>query len=190
MPWKYKDRIVRAGKAWIDDKGIKHPNIWMRWTDAEKKAFGLAWEDPPASEALYNNRFYWGRETDGTLIPKSLTDVNVVDDDGKAVNDPITGKQMVTLGLKSLAIAQAKREAASLLAPYDWYVTRKAETNKAIPSDVSTYRTAVRTSCEKIEASINAVDTHAKFMALYDAPVDSDGEPTGNAPISDWPDEI
>ena len=190
MPWKYKDRIVRAGKAWVDDDGIKHPSVWMRWTDAEKKAFGLTWEDPPASEAPYNNRFYWGRETDGTLIPKSLTDVNVVDDDGKAVNDAITGKQMVTLGLKSLAIAQAKREAAGLLAPYDWYVTRKAETNKAIPSDVSTYRTAVRTSCEKIETAINAVKTHAKFMALYDVPVDSDGEPTGNAPISDWPDAI
>jgi len=27
-------------------------------------------------------------------------------------------------------------------------------------------------------------------MALYDTPVDSDGVPTGNAPINDWPDEI
>ena len=38
--------------------------------------------------------------------------------------------------------------------------------------------------------AINAVKTHAKFMALYDTPVDSDGNPTGNAPISDWPDAI
>ena len=96
----------------------------------------------------------------------------------------------LTLGLKSVAIAQAKTEAAELLAPYDWYVTRKAETDKAIPSDVSTYRAAVRTSCANIEAVINAVKTHAKFMALYDTPVDSDGNPTGNAPINDWPDEI
>ena len=189
MPWKYKDRIVRAGKAWIDDKGIKHPNIWMRWTDAEKKAFGLTWEDPPASEAPFDNRFYDGRKTDGTLIPKSLTDVNEVDEDGKALLDD-GGKQIVTLGLKSSAIAQAKTDAASLLAPYDWYVTRKAETDKAIPSDVSTYRTAVRTSCANIETAINAVKTHAKFIALYDVPVDSDGEPTGNAPIRDWPDAI
>ena len=117
MPWKYKDRVIRAGKSWIDDNGIKHPNIWMRWTDAEKKAFGLTWEDAPASEEPFDNRFYHGRKTDGTLIEKSLTDVNVVDEDGKAVNDPITGKQMVTLGLKSTAIAQAKTEAAGLLAP-------------------------------------------------------------------------
>ena len=190
MPWKYKNRTIRVGKAWVDDNGIKHPNIWMRWTDAEKKAFGLTWEDPPASEAAFDNRFYHGRETDGTLIPKSLTDINVVDEDGKAVNDPITGKQMVTLGLKSSAIAKTKEIANYKLAVHDWYVTRKAETDKAIPSDVSTYRAAVRTSCANIETAINAVKTHAKFMALYDAPVDSDGNPTGNAPINDWPDAI
>ena len=145
MPWKYKDRVIRAGKAWIDDNGIKHPNVWMRWTDAEKKAFGLTWEDPPASEAAFDNRFYHGRKTDGTLIEKSLTDVNV---------------------------------------------TRKAETNKAIPSDVSTFRTAVRASCEKIETAINAVKTHAKFMALYDDELNSDGTVKTVAPIRDWPDAI
>ena len=150
----------------------------------------MTWEDPPASEAAFDNRFYHGRKTDGTLIEKSLTDVNVVDEDGKAVNNPITGKQMVALGLKSVAIAQAKTEAAGLLAPYDWYVTRKAETNKAIPSDVSTFRTAVRASCEKIETAINAVKTHAKFMALYDDELNSDGTVKTVAPIRDWPDAI
>ena len=191
MAWKYKSKTLREGRGWVDDNGFKHPYNWASvWTDTDKKNWGVTWEDPPASEAAFDNRFYSGRKTDGTLIEKSLTDVNVVDEDGKAVNDPITGKQMVTLGLKSAAIVQAKAEAAGLLAPYDWYVTRKAETNKAIPSDVSTFRTAVRTSCEKIETAINAVKTHAKFMALYDTPVDSDGNPTGNAPISDWPDAI
>ena len=189
MPWKYNNRTIRAGKAWTDDNGIKHPNVWMRWSDAEKKAAGLVWEDPPASEAAFDNRFYHGRQTDGTLIPKSLTDVNEVDEDGKALLD-IDGKQIVTLGLKSVAIAQAKTEAAGLLAPYDWYVTRKAETDKAIPSDVSTYRAAVRTSCANIEAAINAVKTHAKFMALYDDELNSDGTIKTVAAIRDWPDAI
>ena len=190
MPWKYNNTIIRAGKSWRDDNGITHPATWMRWTDAEKKAAGLVWEDAPASEAPFDNRFYWGRQADGTLIPRSLTDVNVVDDDGNAVNDPITGQQMVTLGLKSIAVAQAKTEAAGLLAPYDWYVTRKAETDKAIPSDVSTYRAAVRASCAAIETAINGASDLAAFMALYDTPVDSNGDATGNAPINDWPDAI
>ena len=113
------------------------------------------------------------------------------DDDGEAVNDPMTGKQGVTLGLKSLAVLTTKKSAASLLAPYDWYVTRKSEKSTAIPSAVSTYRDAVRTACASIETAIGNCDTHAKYKALYDQPVDSDGEPTGDpAPISAWPDAI
>lgn len=191
MPYKYSSKTLKEGKGWVDDNGFKHPYNWASaWSDANKKSWGVTWEDAPAGEAAFDNRFYWGRQTDGTLIERSLTDVNVVDEDGKAVNDPITGKQMVTLGLKSVAIALAKTQAAGLLAPYDWYVTRKSEKSTAIPSSITTFRDAVRTSCAAIETAINAVDTHAKFMALYDTPVDSDGKPTGNAPIDDWPDAI
>jgi hypothetical protein len=69
-------------------------------------------------------------------------------------------------------------------------VTRKAETGAAIPSAVGDYRTAVRTASEAIETAIAGVTTLEAFMALYDAPVDADGMPTGNAPINDWPDTI
>ena len=191
MPWKYASKTLREGRGWTDDNGFKHPYNWASaWTDANKKSWGVTWEDAPASEAAFDNRFYSGRKTDGTLIEKSLTDTLWVDEDGKAIIDDMTGKQGITLGLKSAAIAQAKAEAAGLLAPYDWYVTRKAETDKAIPSDVSTYRTAVRTSCANIETAINAVKTHAKFMALYDDELNPDGTIKTVAPIRDWPDEI
>jgi hypothetical protein len=189
MPWKYNTTIIRAGKSWRDDNGITHPATWMRWTDAEKKAAGLVWEDAPASEAPFDNRFYWGRQTDGTLIPKSLTDINEVDDNGDAILD-LDGNQLVTLGLKSVAIAQAKTTAAGLLAPYDWYVIRKSEKSTAIPSSITTFRDAVRTSCANIETAINAVDTHAKFMALYDDELNSDGTVKTVAAIRNWPDPI
>jgi len=186
MPWKYSGRIIRVGKAWVDNNGTQYPAVWNNLSADEKAAIGLTWEDEVAA---HDNRFYWGRDADGKLIPRSLTDIDVVDEDGKAVNGP-DGKQLVTLGLKSNAIALAKTQAAGQLAPYDWYVTRKSEKSTAIPSAVSTYRDAVRTACAAIETSIaNASDLDA-FMALYDAPVDSDGKPTGNAPINDWPDAL
>ena len=186
MPWKYSGRIIRVGKAWSDNNGTQYPAVWNNLSADEKAAIGLTWEDEVAA---HDNRFYWGRNADGSLIPRSLTDINEVDEDGKAILDD-DGNQLVTLGLKSNAIALAKTQAAGQLAPYDWYVVRNAEKSTAIPSDVTTYRDAVRTACANIEASINAVKTHAKFMALYDTPVDSDGNPTGNAPIADWPDAI
>jgi len=190
MPWKYNGKTLQVGREFTGTDGTKYPKVWMRYSADEKAAIGITWEDPPASEAPFDNKFYHGRQADGTLIPKSLTDVNEVDSDGNAVNDD-DGNQIVTPGLKSNAIAQAKTTAAGKLAPYDWYVTRKSEKSTAIPSSVTTYRDAVRTACAAIETSIGNASDLAAFMALYDAPVDSDGEPTGDAaPINDWPDAI
>tara|TARA_B100000427_G_scaffold176622_1_gene146928 strand:+ start:15056 stop:15610 length:555 start_codon:yes stop_codon:yes gene_type:complete len=184
MPWKLGDKIIREGRSWSND-GVTHPTNWAIWSDADKKAAGLTWEDPPA---LYDNRFYWDAKT-----PKALDDVNDVDENGKAVIDPLTGKQSVTKGLKTIYIEQTKQTANNKLSATDWYVTRKAEDSKAtIPSDVTTYRAAVRTKSGTIEKAITDAADHAAFMALFDTPMDSQDppQPTGNAPINDWPDEL
>lgn len=190
MPWKYSGRILRPGKAWTDNNGTLHSALWMRYDDAWKTKYGIVWEDAAASEEPFDNRFYHGRQADGTLIPRSLTDVNEVDEDGNPVNDD-DGNQIVTLGLKSNAIALAKTQAAGLLAPYDWQVIKATEVESySVPSTVTNYRAAVRTASNSIGTAITNASDLAAFMALYDTPVDSDGEPTGNAPINDWPDEI
>ena len=88
MPWKYSGRIIRVGKAWIDNNGTQYPAVWTNLSADEKAAIGLTWEDLPASEAYVDNRFYSGRQADGTLIPKSLTDTLWVDEEGNALNDP------------------------------------------------------------------------------------------------------
>ena len=181
MPWKLGDKIIREGRSWSND-GVTHPTNWAIWSDSDKTAAGLTWEDPPAP---YDNRFYWDAST-----PKALDDVNAVDEDGNAVLDE-NGEQVVTLGLKSQWKATIKQQAAGLLAPTDWYVTRKSEDSTAtIPSNVTTYRAAVRTKSGQIETAITNAADHAAFMALFDTPVDSDGNPTGNAPINDWPNEV
>ena len=191
MPWKYNGSILKVGRAFTGTDGTKYPAVWMRYSNSEKTAIGITWEDPPASEAPYDNRFYWGRQTDGTLIPRSLTDINEVDDDGNAIIDTITGKQLVTKGLKTIYIEQTKQTANDKLSETDWYVTRKAEdSTTTIPSDVTTYRAAVRTKSGTIETAINNAANITAFIALFDIPVDSDGKPTGNAPINDWPDEL
>ena len=184
MAWKYNNSIIRAGKSWTNSDGVTHPKNWASvWSNEDKIAAGLVWEDDPAP---FDNRFYWGRQDDGTLIPRSLDDVNEVDDDGDPVLDA-DGVQLVTKGLKSNAIELVKQQAAGLLTPTDWYVTRKAETDTEIPSDILTYRQSVRTASGAIEAAISGVTTLEAFIALYEAPVDAEGNVTGNAPINDWP---
>ena len=189
MPWKHNGRIIKEGKAWVADDNTKKPGTWASWTAEHKKASGLVWEDPPASEAPFDNRFYWSRKTDGSLTEKSLTDINVVDKDGKAVLDPVTGKQMIQLGLKSIWITQTKQTANSLLSESDWMVTRKAEKGTAIPDATTTYSDSVRTACNTIETKINACSNLTEFMALFDAPLDNNKFPKGNAPMFDFPQE-
>ena len=58
--------------------------------------------------------------------------------------------------LKTKWVAEQKKLAGSLLSSYDWYVTRKAEKGTAIPTNVATYRDAVRTACTTRETEINA----------------------------------
>ena len=188
MPWKHGIQVLKPGKAWTDSENRMHPKTWMKYSDASKKRYGIIWEDDPATQP-FDSRFYHGRQLDGTLIPKSLTDVNEVDDDGNPVND-IDGNQIITPGLKTVWVAQTKRTANDKLSVHDWYVTRKAETDTAIPSDISKYRTDVRTATATIETKINNCSKLSEFIALFDVPVDSDGRPTGNAPIYDFPEEV
>jgi hypothetical protein len=178
--YKYSGRTLRVGKAWTDNDGVLHPAQWATaWTDAEKAAKGIVWEDDPAP---FDNRFYWSAG-----VEKALEDVAEVDEDGNPVLDE-DGVQVITKGLKSNAIALVKTQAGGLLAPTDWMVIKASEVDGyTVPAEIITYRQAVRQASNDIEASITAAADLATFMALYDTPVDADGNPTGNAPINDWP---
>ena len=183
MAWLYNWRTLKVGKGWSDGN-YKHPYNWATaWSDEDKEQWGVTWQDDP--DTSYDDRFYWAKD-----VPRSLTDINAVDEDGDAVIDPTTGEQMVTLGLKSIWVAKTKTTANGLLASSDWYVTRKSESDVAIPSAISTYRSAVRTASGTIETAINGCADLDAFKALFVVPTDSDGNPTGNAPIYDFPDEV
>ena len=182
--WKYNGQtVIRVGRSWTDNDGVKHPAQWAsKWTDEQKAAAGLVWEDDPQP---FDSRFYWSAD-----VPKSIDDVNEVDEDGNPLLDE-DGVQVVTLGLKSNAKALVKTQAGGLLAPTDWMVIKASEVaDYSVPADITTYRADVRTASNTIEAAIDAVTDLDSFMALYDVPVDADGNPTGNAPINDFPEAI
>jgi hypothetical protein len=177
--WKYGETVIRVGRSWTNNDGITHPRNWANWSDADKASAGLVWEDDPAP---FDSRFYWSAD-----VAKNIDDVNEVDEDGNPLLDE-DGVQVVTKGLKSNAIELVKTQAGGLLAPTDWMVIKASEVaDYSVPADILTYRAAVRTASNTIEAAITACTDLASFMALYDTPVDADGNPTGNAPINDFP---
>ena len=147
---------------------IHYPANWLRLSTAqEKKDLGIT---EVADDPVYDSRFYNG---DGSA--KALDDVNATDENGDLLKDE-NGNQVVILGVKSILKAQEKVTAGSLLAPYDWYVVRKAEKSTAIPTAITTYRDGVRTACDTREKEIDACSDTAALVTLYSVTTDSEGK--------------
>ena len=112
---------------------------------------------------------------------KALNDVNAVNENGQPVLDQ-DGKQVITKGLKSNHVARIKSQAAGLLQSTDWYIIRNAESQAAIPANISTYRSAVRSKSNDMEALINAVSSVEQLAALYVYDKDTKSRPLGDFP--------
>ena len=168
MAFLLNGQPLGVDRPFTDADGTQYPANWLRHASAdEKAAIGIT---EVADPEPYDQRFYWGVGN-----PKAL------EDDGE------------DKGLKSLWIAEQKAIAASMLAPTDWYVTRKAEdSTAAIPTEVSTRRAAIRTTCGTRESEINACDTTDALAALLTNPaevMDSEGNMVANTDpfITQWP---
>ena len=138
---------------------IQYPANWLRLSTAEEKtAIGIT---EVADDPVYDSRFYLSNGT-----AKSLDDENATDKNGDLLKDE-NGDQVIILGVKSVLKAQEKVTAGTLLAPYDWYVVRKAEKGTSIPSAISTSRDGVRTACDTREKEIDACSDTAALVTLY-----------------------
>jgi len=178
MAFKLDSKTLPVDVAFTSN-GINYPANWLRLTTLdEKKAIGITEiSDGPT----YDQRFYWGVGN-----AKILADENAKDEDGNLLKDA-DGNQVINEGLKTTWVRQQKEQAGSLLAKYDWYVTRKAEKGTAIPSAIATYRDAIRTTCTTRENEINACSDVAALKTLIDGTYDADGKRTSG--ITLWPKE-
>jgi len=144
MAWKYGDRTLRVGKAWVDDENFKHPYRWVQWSAEDKKKWGVTWEDDPTQLAPYDHYYYSGYDSDGNLVGRTLAT------------------------LKSTKVTQAKEQSANYLKSTDWYIIRKSETNTAIPSGITAHRTAVRANYTTLKTAINNASDIAELQSCYE----------------------
>ena len=133
----------------------------------------------------YDDRFYWSKG-----VEKKLDDEDAKDTDGNQLFEDDGKTKRINEGLKTIWIRQTKETSNNLLSKWDWQIIRKTEKDKAIDSNVATYRNAVRSACDKIEKSINDCKSLSDFKKLFTIPTDKDLKPTGNAPIYDFPEEL
>ena len=176
MPYMLDGRKLRQGRPFTDSNGIQYPGNWLKLTSNEEKAaVGITYEPDPAP---FDSRYYYSAGN-----PRPVADGT--DEDGNEYT-----------GLKTGFIAEQAKNAGQILSNTDWYAVRKAETSKAIPAAIKTYRAAVRTACDARQAEIAAVSTTAELEALMKAPaqvLDTDGETLIDNPaahLTPWPDLV
>ena len=82
--------------------------------------------------------------------------------------DPNTG--VTTTGLRTQHKEYQNKGAYDLLSPTDWYVTRKAETGTAIPVGITSFRNAVRTTCESRKVAISSATSVESLCGITTFP--------------------
>lgn len=94
------------------------------------------------------------------------------DADNSRFTYPVNNKtySQTVAELKTQKIANLKHLYNSKLAETDWYVVRAAEGGAAVPSDITTERSDLRTECATKEAEINAKTTKAQVVD-YQLPI-------------------
>ena len=187
---------VFPGPTGFEHNGNQYaPDIFYKWSKAEKKAIGLYEVETDSTnykdENWYINTnesftFSNGKVTRswGTATAKDHADKDAVDSEGNKIKDE-DGNQVIIEGLKTILIRTLKQQTAGELQNTDWYVIRKADAGTAIPSSISTHRAAVRTKCAEMETAItNAADTPA-LQTLYTYTEQEDGSIT--RPLGELP---
>ncbi len=98
MPWKYNNRLINIGSSWTNDDGIKHPSNWNIWSDADKKANGLVWENEPEVSTPARNlntlKAEWketiNQEANQKLQPTDWMVIRLQEDSSKSLSSEIS----------------------------------------------------------------------------------------------------
>jgi hypothetical protein len=183
------------GNRGIQIGDLKYPRaIYTLWTEAERNAIGIysiVYDDTNKKDEKWyinTNQSYAFANSKVTASYGSATARAHADtlytqedeDDGLGTKDDVKVE-----GLKTKLIRDVKAQAEGELNRTDWYITRKAEKNTAIPSAITTHRDAVRSKQDSMCTAItNASDTPA-LETLYTYTTQEDGSVT--RPLGELP---
>ena len=145
--------IIHQPKA-IMINDVQHPKtiFTQAWTNEERKAIGIL--PYTYSGSNINNEYYTSTFSDSVgddTVTRTYTN--------NAVSD--------LTELKTNKIIDAKSHANQLLSDTDWYVVRNAETSTAIPSEITAFRTAVRTNYAALKTAITDAANVAAVAEIY-----------------------
>ena len=166
---------------------VNYPsNIFMLWTASELEDLGI-YEVVIDNTNLKSNEYYINTNQSfdfadgvvtasyGVATAKPLDDVT--DEDGN-----------VTRGLKYNHKQIINQQAGGILQSTDWMVVRAAEGGTAVPSDIATWRAAVRTKSNDMCTMIDGAADVDALAALYTyTNTGTEESPVMERPLGEFP---
>ena len=166
---------------------INYPsNIFMLWTASELEDLGI-YEVVIDNTNLKDKEYYINTNQSfdfadgvvtasyGVATPKAIDDVT--DEDGN-----------VTRGLKYNYKQMINQQAGGILQATDWMVVRAAEGGTPVPSDIATWRAAVRTKSNDMCTMIDGAADVDALAALYTyTNTGTEESPVMERPLGEFP---
>ena len=163
-------QVFTRPKALTIGENQYQANIFNLWSTSELEALGI-YEVVVNNTNLKDKEYYVNTNQTFAFSGGTVT----------ASYGSATAKDLATL--KTEHKEKINAQAGSLLAQYDWYTLRAADGGTAVPSNVATYRTAVRAKanemCTKIDAAVD-VDALADLYLPTTTPPAADR-------LGEWP---
>ena len=154
--------------------------IFTIWTDAQRKDLGIV---PVVISGTHLDTKYYIEQNhsdaiagDGNSVirtigvkaaDRKLENEDAKDQDGNQLFEEDGVTKRINYGLKHNAIQKVKAQQAGYLAETDWYIIRKADAGTAIPSNIQTWRNAIRSDATAIETAITNAADMDEFIALH-----------------------
>ena len=199
--------LVESGsitKYFAGNKGIVigdtqySKSIFSLWSESDRNAIGIYTVEIDSTnkkdEEYYINTnityaFADNKVTGsyGTATAKQIADTLFTaqdETDGLGTEGEVKDK-----GLKTIYKEKFNTQAYSLLSKTDWYVTKATEVSSySVPSNITTYRTNVRTKVNEMETSIDNCSDVAALETLMTYVKNEDGSIT--RPLGEFPTEV
>jgi hypothetical protein len=169
-------KIYTRPKA-LNISNVNYPaNIFSMWSSAELKAIGI-YQVVVDNTNLKSNDYYINTNQTfafasdtvtasyGTAIAKPVADtLYTAQDETDGLG---TEGEVKTRGLKYTHKERINAQAGALLKDTDWMVIRAAEGGTAVPGATTTWRAAVRTKANSMQAQIDGATNVDALAALY-----------------------
>jgi len=170
------NKILTRPKA-LTIADVNYPaNIFMLWTSAELEALKIY--EVVIDDTNFKNQEYYINTNQTFAFASGTVTASYGTATAKAIADTLWTAQDETDGLgtegevASRGLKYTHKEiineiAASLLQSTDWMVIRAAEGGTAVPGATTTWRAAVRTKANSMQAQIDGAANVDALAALY-----------------------